>query len=213
MDNMIKSVSLDFALLLLVFMCLITSGCYLGFERRMGDRTLPNPQNNSFAKVSSQVPTLEGISTPPISICLPTLESGDPRGLSLKDGDYKGVFSVDPKSAILVIHGMLAIALEKSGVRVQELKHECEYSFLRNGNSDYYLRTEILFYEVNSDTNGEMSAAFGLNLSLYRQGGYLLYTGRHAGASKSTRARKDVTWNAMIRLVNGLGRGKFQRVF
>ncbi len=203
--------------LLLLLSAFFLSGCYLGFDRRVGKRSYPNPENNAIGNLDSTVPAALKISNAPLSVCKPILEASDPRGLSTSGGDYKGVLSQNEKNAEIIVQELLVQGLREAGITAKALDHHCEYSFFYNGDTPHYLRSEILYVETNIDFNGSAAVALGLNLSVHQQGGGLLFTGRHGGGANGmqatgTNGMSTIFRTAMRRLLNDVARGRLPEV-
>jgi len=202
----------------IVIATVFLSGCYLGMDTQLGHRSLPNPENNAIKDLSKSVPAALRISNVPLQVCMPVMEASDPRGLLTSNGDYKGVFQQHSRTTETLVQKLLIRGLREAGVQAKPLNHHCEYAFFR-GSAKHYLRTEILHFETNIDKNGTAAVALGLNLTVWKKGGHLLFTGRHGGGAYGTQNKgnsivssKSLFSIAMRRLLNNVAQGRIGEV-
>ncbi len=186
------STSIAFRAFFAAGLLVLSSGCYVRLDTRVGHRTYPNPDHDALEDVregpTAPLPRLAQAAS--VAVCRPEMEAPGPGGLRTQDGDVSGFLPQDaPEAKEQVVHEALVAGLLEAGVTVESLASYCELGATDSGTAPFFLRSHIIRVEHDvhelSDAVGEHVMALALEVSLYRRDGALVFHGLYAGAARA----------------------------
>lgn len=181
-------------------------------------------------------------SFPPLSVCLPEVEAPEPGGMDKSNWPLISLLRQRPVAIEgEAVHAALVEALRKHQIDARPLDHACRHGFVANGDTRYYLRPIVLYVEKQYrlqdaprpplDTppsfreaghlvlkgnwyRYQFTHAIALELSIYRQGGELVFQSRQAAAARlnDVIADDDLLAVSLDRLVVDLLAGRLTEV-